>query len=112
MDAKFTATVRQIVELLVARDYDRITDITNKQRLDAEAIERAVREYGRELVMPPREVLDQPDVIEVKNAVPPRWSVRLSLWTLEEGSSDLSLELSLIKQGGDYRVEIDDIHVL
>ena len=43
---------------------------------------------------------------------PPRWSVRMDLWTAEEGRSDLSLELTIIESGRGYTVELDDIHVL
>jgi hypothetical protein len=112
MDTKFSTPVRRIVELLAARNYDRIAKITKEQRLDAESIERAVRDYGRKLIMPPNEAFDQLDVVEVENVVPSRWSVRMNLWTLEEGRSDLSLELTLIQRGDDYGIELDDIDVL
>src|SRR5712692_9329246 len=88
MDTKFTTSVKRIVELLVAGEYDQIAKITRERRLDAESIQRAIREYGRKLVMPPCEVLDQLDVVQVRNVVPPRCSVRINLWTLEEGRSD------------------------
>jgi hypothetical protein len=34
------------------------------------------------------------------------------LWTSEEGRSDLTLSLTATKRGGDYELEIDDLHVL
>jgi hypothetical protein len=36
----------------------------------------------------------------------------MPLWTREEGRSDLSVEITLIAQNGDFRIELDDIHVL
>ena len=112
MDTEFTTSVERIVELIVAGRYDQISKITGDQRLDAVSIERAVREYGKRLVMPPAEALDQLDVVPVRNVVPPRWSVRINLWTLEEGRSDLTLELTLFEGEGRYVIEVDDIHVL
>ena len=104
--------VRRIVELLVARDYEQIVKITNARRLNAKSLEGAIRGYGRDLIMPPAQAFDRLDVVRVKNATPPRWSVRLNLWTLEEGRSNLSLELTVVQWGDDYGIEVDDIHVL
>jgi len=36
----------------------------------------------------------------------------MSLWTAEEGRSDLSLELTITESGNGYLIEVDDIHVL
>jgi hypothetical protein len=36
----------------------------------------------------------------------------MSLWTVEEGRSDLSLELTVAESGDGYLIEVDDIHVL
>jgi hypothetical protein len=112
MDAKLDSIVHQIVELLVAGRYAEIAILTNNQRLDGEAIQRAVRDYGRKLVMPPSDPFNLLDVIQVEDAAPPCWSVRMPLWTVEEGRSDLSLELTITENGSDYTVELDDIHVL
>jgi hypothetical protein len=112
MVAPIITAVRHLVELLVAGDYDQIAKLTNEQRLDAASIERVVREYGRKLIMPPNNAFDKLDIVQVKGSVPPRWSVRMNLWTLEEGQSDLSIEVTLIQHGNDYIVELDDIHVL
>jgi hypothetical protein len=112
MVTNFRVPVRQIVELLVTGRYDQIAKITNEQRLDAESIKKAISDYGRKLIMPPSEAYEHLDVIQVHNALPPRWSVRVNLWTAEEGRSDLSLELTLVQTGEDFAIEVDDIHVL
>jgi len=63
--------------------------------------------------MPPVLTLDQLDVIEIDGSDPMAWSVRVDLWTREEGRSDLSLECTLIDGVGDLlAVEIDNLHVL
>ena len=112
MTTTLDVPVRLIVELLVGRGYEQIAGMTGGQRLDSASIEAAIRNYGRTLVMPPDTAFSQLDVVPVKNARPPRWSVRMNLWTIEEGQSDLSIELTLTEMGEDYIVELDDIHVL
>ena len=62
--------------------------------------------------MPPPDALTNLDVIEVEDSVPKQWSVRADLWTKEEGRSDLTLELTLLSDGGGLVAEIDNIHVL
>lgn len=51
------------------------------------------------------------DAVRISGSNPPAWSVTASTYTEEEGLSDLSLELTLIKAGDDFRVEIDNLHV-
>lgn len=104
--------VRQIVELIVAGKYEEIARITNGHRLDSESIEGAIRDYGRTVVMPPNTAFEELDVVSVKNAYPPCWSVRMNLWTAEEGRSDLSIELTLTEASVGYAIVLDDIHVL
>lgn len=36
----------------------------------------------------------------------------MPLWTIEEGRSDLSLELTLVENDKTISIELDDIHVL
>jgi len=96
----------------VAREYEQVARIAGGQRLDSVSIERAIHDYGRTLVMPPQTAFEQLDAVPVKNARLPRWSVRMNLWTAEEGRSDLSIELTLIEGEGGHIIELDDIHVL
>ena len=99
--------------MLVDRDYVGLERLTNATRLTAEEIAKGVQDYGATLVMPPPDAFNNLDVIEVENAHPSEWSVRMHLWAAGEGKSDLSLELTLKKaEEGDYNVEVDDIHLL
>jgi hypothetical protein len=106
--------VTLVVQRLVAGDFSELEQLTAGRRLSADEIRHAVEEYGRQLVLPPPGSLaDDVDVVTVAGATPVRWSVVCSLWTEEEGRSDLSLELTLIDQGAACLVvEIDNIHVL
>jgi hypothetical protein len=112
MNSTVQHCVRSVVQMLVAGDYNKVAALTKGRRLDAEAIKFTVGEYGRTLVLPPDDAFDQMDVVRVTNAPLPQWSVRMNLWTLEEGQSDLSIELTIIDSAGHYEVELDDIRVL
>ena len=112
MSANLSVPVRQIIELLVAGEYEHVARITRGERLSAGAIEETIRDYGRTLIMPPDTAFEQLDVVRVKDAWPPCWSVRSALWTAEEQRSDLSIELTLTETKGGYVITLDDIHVL
>ena len=63
--------------------------------------------------MPPGLGFDNLDVMEFEDATPQTWSVLVDLWTVEEGRSDLTLEVLLTDTGGElYDIEIYDLHVL
>jgi hypothetical protein len=72
-----------------------------------------VEEYGRELQMPPEVVFDNLDVNEIEDAITRASWVLVDLWTVEEGRSDLKLEIRLTDTGGEpYDIEINNLHVL
>jgi hypothetical protein len=52
------------------------------------------------------------DVVEVRGAKLPQFSICMPLWTQEEGRSDLTLELTVKVLNKIMEVELDDIHVL
>jgi hypothetical protein len=73
---------------------------------------KAIADYGRHLIIPPEEAYSLMDVVEIRSTQQPRWSVTMPLWTLEEGRSDLLLELTVIRREKTFDIELDDIHVL
>ena len=111
---KISDTVRHLVGMLVAGDYAGLEAISRGRRLTAEQLRQAAEEYGRELRMPPEPVFGNiEDVIELEDATWRAWSVLVDLWTVEEGRSDLTLELVLTETGGEqYDIQIWDLHVL
>lgn len=111
MSEQLKDPVRKVIELLVSRQYAKVEAITGGIRLKAPEIAGAIAEYGRKLIPVPEQGLDLMDVVRVHGALPPKWTARIPLWTEEEGRSDLSVELTLIKDGQDFKIELDDIHV-
>jgi hypothetical protein len=110
---KIRDAVRRLAKMLVAEDYDGLEEATQGRRLTAEQLREAVEEYGRELQMPLEVVFDNLDVIEIEGAIPRAAWVLVDLWTVEEGRSDLTLEIRLTDTGGElYDMEIDNLHVL
>ena len=112
-EKKIIHTVKKILDLLINKDYLEIEYLSHGIRLSANNIQEAINEYGCTITYPPL-LFKMIDVVQIKGKTPLTYSVRLDLWTEEEGRSDLSLEMTLIDIGeGDYcKVEIDDIHVM
>jgi hypothetical protein len=105
--------VHGIVGLLVQGEYDALESLSQGHRLAATEISEAVRSYCRNLIMPPDSSFNNLDIVEIDGAEPKEWDVNVDLWTVEEGRSDLTLELRLKEIGEEkYSVEIDNIHVL
>ncbi|UJR86106.1 DUF7668 domain-containing protein [Sandaracinus amylolyticus] len=111
--SRIEAALRTIAALLVQKDYSGVEALTGGVRLKEPEIARAIAEYGRTLVSPPSEAFGVLDVVPIRASKPPAFSVRFRLYTLEEGESDLELQLTLIEESGreGMRVELDDIIV-
>jgi hypothetical protein len=102
-----------MVDLLVRGEYETVESMTDGRRLTAAQLERAVLQYGRTLAVPPDSAFASLDVVAVDGADPPEVRVLVPLWTVEEGESDLTLDLLLREDiPGAYDVEVDDLHVL
>ena len=104
--------VSSLIRLLVDGQYHQVESLTKGVRLPTSQIQNAIKQYGRKLVEPPHDAYKLMDVIEVQTSNVPRWSVTMRLWTEEEGQSDLTVELTLIKNNGAFIMELDDIRVL
>jgi len=110
---KIRETVHRLVEMLVAGEYDGLEQASRGRRLTGEQLRQAIEEYSRELRMPPGAVFDDLDLNEIEGAITRAWWAVVDLWTVEEGRSDLTLEIRLIDTGGEhYDFEIDNLHVL
>jgi hypothetical protein len=108
-------SVEEVIALLVRGEWEELERATSGQNLSAREIEEAIQQYGRTLIMPPpEEFRDQLDVVEIIVTRDSEFSVTTHLWTLEEGESDLSIELTVteMRESESFKVEIDNIRVL
>ncbi|MFE8598548.1 DUF7668 domain-containing protein [Archangium violaceum] len=108
---KLMGQVRRLVEDLAAGRYAEIAADGRAGRLTEAELRTAVEEYGRTLVPFPTDGEMIVDIHE-QTSHPEAVALDVSLWTKEEGRSDLTLSLTAIKQGETYTVEVDDLHVL
>lgn len=103
----------QLIARLAAGKYEELIHFAPQSRVSAQEIESAVKQYGRHLIPMPSSAHKLIDYVAIHNAVPPKWSIVVPLFTEEEGRSDLTLELSMAEVNPDkYELQIDDIHVL
>ncbi len=110
---RLEATVRHVVELLVARNYQAIETLTEGVRLKKHEIEAGVLEYGRRLTPPPTGAYGLVDVVPISNTSPSEYSIRFRLYTEEEGRSDLEIQATLIDTDKTalMKVEFDNLLV-
>ena len=103
---------RDIVDQLVSGDYESLVKQVAKSRLTSDDLRNVIVDYGRKLVSPPMDAYQDLDAVRIEDTNAPTWSVRAPLWTVEEGRSDLTLELTIVLGSNTPRVELDDLHAL
>ncbi len=104
--------VRAFMNLLAQGDYAAVIAQITRSRLSADGIGEILKGYGATVMGPPSSAYGLMDTVRVVQAAIPTWSVRMPLWTREEGRSDLTVELTIVVRSGRIDVELDDIHVL
>jgi hypothetical protein len=106
-----TAT-RNIVNLISDGQYDRALEMCSASRLSEKDMEVVIKNYRRKFVRPPADFDEYVDLVAIVGRSPSAWSVRVPLWTLEEGRSDLTLELTATDASAGVVIELDDLRVL
>lgn len=101
-----------VANLIADGNYAGVVQACSSSRLTEAAIQGVIRDYGRTVVRLPANYSDYLDVVAVKGRSNPTWSIRAPLWTLEEGRSDLTLELTVVDEVGGPTVELDDLKVM
>ncbi len=103
-------TVRYIYSFLLAKKYEELEHLTGSKNLSAAYMMECIDEYGCHLMPYPESI--NLDVVEISKSSPKEWSVVAPIYTIEEGMSDLSLELTIIDNNEDiFQTEVDNIHV-
>jgi len=104
--------VRAVVNRLTEGDFEAAVTACSVSRLTVEDLRQVIYDYGRTFIEPPENAYCNLDAVAVRGSTLPTWSVRAPLWSHEEGQSDLTLELTIIRDGDRWNVELDDLHVL
>jgi hypothetical protein len=112
MDRVFSV-IRAVVESVVARDARGAAEKTGGARLPAAEIDDALSIVDEPLAMPADSLLRG-----LAEQCATQWSsgslscaIEIDLLT-DAGTTDLTLELTVLLEGGRPRVEIDNLHVL
>ena len=104
--------IREIVSLICDRQFAAALQRCAMSRLTESDIQKVIDDYGRTLSRPPVEAVQFDDIVNVEGRSEPVLSVRVPLWTLEEGRSDLTIELTIMQKADGLRIELDDLGVL
>ena len=103
-----------IVELvgdLVAGRYVELASDGRIGRLTADELAETIRRYGRTLIPLPDDTWSFVQVYPI-NGDANALVLDVDMFTSEEGRSDLTLSLSARRDGDDWIIGIDDLHVL
>jgi hypothetical protein len=104
--------IRETVTLICNGQFGAAVQRCATSRLSESDIQTVIDDYGRTLVRPPIDADQYDDVVAIEGHPVSKWSVRTPLWTLEEGRSDLTLELTITRGADSLSVELDDLGVL
>jgi hypothetical protein len=103
--------VWRVVADLAAEDYEALYADGRLDRLTEGGIRKVLIEYGCGLVPLPSAARELSDVYEA-DGEPRVYMVDQPLWTRDEGRSDLTLSVTVIRRGQALQLRVDDIHVL
>lgn len=98
--------VTAATRLVVTKEYDALERLCGGVRLSAAELSQAVADYGQALSSPPADGVM--DIVALSDGS--GWSVVVDLHANGE-RSDLSLELTIVREDGDFRLEVDNVHV-
>jgi hypothetical protein len=95
----------------IAEEAD-LSDIFRVSRVESDDFYRVLKEYGKTFISPPTGAYSDIQPVRIINEEQPTWAVDAPLWTLEEGMSDLSIELTIVLGESGPTIQIDDLRVM
>lgn len=107
-------TARTIHLLLTTQRYADLASLT-RNNYPEEDIQFAMEAYDATACEPPESFASRIDIIENESSTPAAWSVIFPIWTLEEGESDLSVNITCIDsktRDGTFEFDLNGIYVL
>ncbi len=104
--------VRRVADLIADARYEDAVRSCTLSRLSPTDLAAVIEDYGRTFVALPDDFGTCVDSVAIQTTAHPAWSVRAPLWTVEEGRSDLTLEMTIEDRPGQPRIELDDLKVM
>ena len=111
IDTVLAATLK-IANSIAQHQYASAIQMCDHARMTEDDLKRVIEEYGRTFVQLPTNFGEYVDAVIIEVPPLPAWSVQVPLWTLEEGRSDLTLELTVTERIEGLIIELDDLRVL
>lgn len=111
---KIERTAKRILELLSMQRYDELALLT-RNNYPVEDIQFAMEAYDATACEPPASFGTSIDVIEIEGSTPVSWRVIFPVWTIEEGQSDLSVNITCISDPSaseTFEFDLNGIYVL
>lgn len=102
--------LRNLVHELVIGRYQQLEVDGRAGRLTANELKKAITRYSVHLLDLPDEAFALAHVYRIEEG--DTWMIDLPLWTVEEGRSDLTLQVTSTFDGERWKVAIDDLHVM
>jgi hypothetical protein len=97
---------------MVGRDrIDSLFEWIDSTRVPLETFRTIIHEYPNTFVSPPLEWTKHLRPLQVRTAILPTWFVRIPLWSLQEGRSDLVVDIEITFQSEGPRLHLLDILV-
>ena len=108
-DERIVRVLTEVSELVVNRQFDELERRSTSKRVHASDIERTIGEFNVTPIMPPNWEAVQGGPVPGTQA----WAIDMPLWTVEEGRSDLEVQLWITLNGdGTFSYEIIDFRML
>lgn len=103
--------VHKLVSMLTHGQFEDVIASCTATRLSAMELRDALSEYKMTFIVPPIDAYEGFDIHRLNNLDTPTWSVRAPLWSIEEGRSDLEMQLTVQDLSGSWSIELDSVHV-
>ena len=109
---KLRPALNELVNELINGNYEKLEADGRAGRLTAHDLKNRLTEYRRTFIPLPDAAFDQGEMYTLIDGDGKSRGVDLDLWTMEEGRSDLTLQLTVRDTGTAIVLQIDDLHVL
>ena len=100
-----------LINQIQNKNYNIIRTEPFYSRCNPEDVERVIREYNRTIIEVPIQEIENTEVIKLIKEKD-TFAIDIDLWTIEEGRSDLTLQIIVENNRNKSRIGIEDLHVL